>query len=472
MQIALLVWLSFRSKIERCLLMLESVNQQLNLKNVMKTDFDLSAYWMPYTGNRQFKQDPRIITGADGVWFTDSNGRKVLDGHSGLWTSGLGHARPEITKAVSEQVATLDFCPPFQFGHPKAFELATKIASLMPEGLNHVFFTNSGSESADTSLKMARAYWQLKGETKKTRFIGRQKGYHGVNFGGVAVGGIPANKHLFGEVLETDHLSHTMLPENVFSRGMPETGAHLAQELERFVELYGAETIAAVIVEPMGGSAGVLPPPTGYLKRLRELCDKHRILLIFDEVITGFGRCGAMTGSDAFGVVPDILNVAKQLTNGVIPMGAVIASSEIHNTFMETAGPDYLLEFAHGYTYSAHPVACAAGLAALDVLVDEQLPQRVAQEAPYFEDLLHEQLSEKPFVTDVRNYGFAGAITLEAAGDEPLKRPFELAMAMWEQGVLVRYGGDTIQMAPHFVMQRPELERLVGTLSDCLDRLV
>lgn len=471
MQIALLVWLSFRSKIERCLLMLENMNQQLKLKNVMKTDFDLSAYWMPYTGNRQFKQDPRIITGADGVWFTDSDGRKVLDGHSGLWTSGLGHARPEITKAVSEQVATLDFCPPFQFGHPKAFELATKIASLMPEGLNHVFFTNSGSESADTSLKMARAYWQLKGETKKTRFIGRQKGYHGVNFGGVAVGGIPANKHLFGEVLETDHLSHTMLPENVFSRGMPETGAHLAQELERFVELYGAETIAAVIVEPMGGSAGVLPPPTGYLKRLRELCDKHRILLIFDEVITGFGRCGAMTGSDAFGVVPDILNVAKQLTNGVIPMGAVIASSEIHNTFMETAGPDYLLEFAHGYTYSAHPVACAAGLAALDVLVDEQLPQRVAQEAPYFEDLLHEQLSEKPFVTDVRNYGFAGAITLEAAGDEPLKRPFELAMAMWEQGVLVRYGGDTIQMAPHFVMQRPELEQLVGTLSDCLDRL-
>ena len=451
--------------------MLENMNQQLKLKNVMKTDFDLSAYWMPYTGNRQFKQDPRIITGADGVWFTDSDGRKVLDGHSGLWTSGLGHARPEITKAVSEQVATLDFCPPFQFGHPKAFELATKIASLMPEGLNHVFFTNSGSESADTSLKMARAYWQLKGETKKTRFIGRQKGYHGVNFGGVAVGGIPANKHLFGEVLETDHLSHTMLPDNVYSRGMPETGAHLAQELERFVELYGAETIAAVIVEPMGGSAGVLPPPTGYLKRLRELCDKHRILLIFDEVITGFGRCGAMTGSDAFGVVPDILNVAKQLTNGVIPMGAVIASSEIHNTFMETAGPDYLLEFAHGYTYSAHPVACAAGLAALDVLVDEQLPQRVAQEAPYFEDLLHEQLSEKPFVTDVRNYGFAGAITLEAAGDEPLKRPFELAMAMWEQGVLVRYGGDTIQMAPHFVMQRPELEQLVGTLSDCLDRL-
>ena len=435
----------------------------------MKTDFDLSAYWMPYTGNRQFKQSPRIITGAEGVWFTDSDGRKVLDGHSGLWTTGLGHARPEITQAVSEQVATLDFCPPFQFGHPKAFELATKIASLMPADLNHVFFTNSGSESADTSLKMARAYWQLKGETRKTRFIGRQKGYHGVNFGGVAVGGIPANKQLFGEVLEADHLSHTMLPENAFSRGMPKSGAHLAEELEGFVAQYGAETIAAVIVEPMGGSAGVLPPPVGYLKRLRELCDKHEILLIFDEVITGFGRCGAMTGSDAFGVVPDILNVAKQMTNGVIPMGAVIASGEIHNTFMEKAGPDYVLEFAHGYTYSAHPVACAAGLAALDVLVEEQLPQRVADEAPYFEALLHDQLSEKPFVADVRNYGFAGAITLEPAGDEPLKRPFELAIAMWERGVLVRYGGDTIQMAPHFVMERPQLDQLVGTLAECLD---
>ena len=437
----------------------------------MQIDFDLNAYWMPYTGNRQFKQSPRIITGAEGVWFIDSDGRKVLDGHSGLWTSGLGHGRREITQAVSEQVAHLDFCPPFQFGHPKAFELATKIASLMPGDLNHVFFTNSGSESADTSLKMARAYWQLKGKKHKTRFIGRHKGYHGVNFGGVAVGGIPANKQLFGATLEADHLSHTMLPENAFSRGMPEQGAHLADELEAFVTKYGADTIAAVIVEPMGGSAGVLPPPVGYLRRLRELCDQHQILLIFDEVITGFGRCGAMTGADAFGVVPDILNVAKQLTNGVIPMGAVIASEEIHDTFMDKAGPDYVLEFAHGYTYSAHPVACAAGLAALDVLVKEQLPQRVAEEAPYFESLLHDQLADKPFVTDVRNYGFAGAITLEAKGDEPLKRPFDVAMAMWDRGVLVRYGGDTIQMAPHFVMERPELERLVCTLADCLDQL-
>ena len=432
---------------------------------------NLDAYWMPYTGNRQFKRDPRIIQSAEGVWFTDSDGRQILDGHSGLWTTGLGHARPEITEAVSRQMAELDFCPPFQFGHPKAFELATKIADLMPGDLNHVFYTNSGSESADTSLKMARAYWQLKGETGKTRFIGREKGYHGVNYGGVAVGGIPANKKLFGEVLEADHLSHTMLPENAFTRGMPSHGAHLADELEAVVERYGADTIAAVIVEPMGGSAGVLPPPQGYLQRLRELCDKHNLLLIFDEVITGFGRCGAMTGADAFGVTPDILNVAKQLTNGAVPMGAVIASSEVHETFMANAGPDYVLEFAHGYTYSAHPVACAAGLAALDVLVEEDLPQRVAAEAPYFESLLHDQLSEKPFVTDVRNYGFAGAITLEAKGDEPLRRPFEVAMAMWERGVLVRYGGDTIQMAPHFVMQREQMDQLVGTLADCLETL-
>ena len=432
---------------------------------------NLDAYWMPYTGNRQFKRDPRIIQSAQGVWFTDSDGRQILDGHSGLWTTGLGHARSEITEAVSRQMAELDFCPPFQFGHPKAFELATKIADLMPGDLNHVFYTNSGSESADTSLKMARAYWQLKGDTRKTRFIGREKGYHGVNYGGVAVGGIPANKKLFGEVLEADHLSHTMLPENTFTRGMPNHGAHLADELEALVERYGADTIAAVIVEPMGGSAGVLPPPQGYLQRLRELCDKHNLLLIFDEVITGFGRCGAMTGADAFGVTPDILNVAKQLTNGAVPMGAVIASGEVHETFMANAGPDYVLEFAHGYTYSAHPVACAAGLAALDVLVEEDLPQRVATEAPYFESLLHEQLGEKPFVTDVRNYGFAGAITLEAKGDEPLRRPFEVAMAMWERGVLVRYGGDTIQMAPHFVMQREQMDQLVGTLADCLAKL-
>ena len=431
----------------------------------------LEAHWMPYSGNRQFKDDPRIITGAEGVWYRDDRGRQILDGHSGLWTTGLGHGRKEITEAVSQQLATLDYAPPFQFGHPKAFDLANMVKGLMPADLDYVFFTNSGSESADTSLKMARAYWRLRGQPAKTRFIGRVKGYHGVNFGGISVGGIAANRRHFGQGIEADHLRHTMLPENTFARGMPEHGEFLADELADMVALHDASTIAAVIVEPMAGSAGVIPPPVGYLQRLRKICDDNDILLIFDEVITGFGRCGAMTGADAFGVVPDILNVAKQLTNGAIPMGAVIARKSIYDTFMDNGGPDYALEFAHGYTYSAHPVACAAGLAALEVLVAEELPQRVAREAPYFEALLHDGLADKPHVTDVRNYGFAGAITLAAYPGEPLKRPFEVAMKMWEKGFLVRYGGDTIQLAPHFVMQRAEMESLISALADTLTEL-
>ena len=432
---------------------------------------DLEAHWMPYSGNRQFKNDPRMIVAAEGVWYTDDRGRKVLDGHSGLWTTGLGHGRQEISDAVSEQINTLDYAPPFQFGHPKAFELANVVKGLMPADLDYVFFTNSGSESADTSLKMARAYWRLKGQPSKTRFIGRAKGYHGVNFGGISVGGISANRKHFGQGIESDHLRHTMLPENKFVRGMPEHGAFLADELAEMIALHDASTIAAVIVEPMAGSAGVIPPPKGYLQRLREICDANDILLIFDEVITGFGRCGAMTGADAFGVVPDILNVAKQLTNGAIPMGAVIARQGIYETFMEHGGPEYALEFPHGYTYSAHPVACAAGLAALDVLVRERLPERVAQEAPYFEALLHDQLTGKPHVTDIRNYGFAGAVTLAPHPGEPMKRPFEIAMRMWEKGFLVRYGGDTIQLAPHFVMERAQMDSLVGALADSLTEL-
>jgi len=431
----------------------------------------LEAHWMPYTGNRQFKEDPRIITSAEGVWYTDDKGRKVLDGHSGLWTSGLGHGRKEISAAVSQQINTLDFAPPFQFGHPPAFELADRIKGLMPEDLDYVFFTNSGSESADTSLKMARAYWRLMGQPTKTRFVGRMKGYHGVNFGGISVGGIAANRKFFGQGVEADHLRHTMLPQNRFCRGMPQDGAELADELNEMIALHDASTIAAVIVEPMAGSAGVIPPPVGYLQKLRDICDANDILLIFDEVITGFGRCGAMTGADAFGVVPDILNVAKQITNGALPMGAVIARAGIYDTFMAHGGPDYALEFAHGYTYSAHPVACAAGLAALDVLTGEALPQRVADEAPFFEALLHDALSDKPHVSDVRNYGFAGAITLEPYPGEPLRRPFEVAMKMWEKGFLVRYGGDTIQLAPMFVMERPEMESLVGALADSLQEL-
>ncbi len=431
----------------------------------------LEAHWMPYTGNRQFKDDPRIIVSAEGVWYTDDKGRRVLDGHSGLWTSGLGHGRKEISEAVAQQINTLDFAPPFQFGHPPAFELADRIKGLMPEDLDYVFFTNSGSESADTSLKMARAYWRLMGQPTKTRFIGRMKGYHGVNFGGISVGGIAANRKFFGQGIEADHLRHTMLPQNRFCRGMPQDGAELADELNEMIALHDASTIAAVIVEPMAGSAGVIPPPAGYLQKLRDICDANDILLIFDEVITGFGRCGAMTGADAFGVVPDILNVAKQITNGAIPMGAVIARAGIYDTFMAHGGPDYALEFAHGYTYSAHPVACAAGLAALDVLTREALPQRVAEEAPFFEALLHDALADKPYVSDVRNYGFAGAITLDPYPGEPLRRPFEVAMKMWEKGFLVRYGGDTIQLAPMFVMERPEMESLIGALADSLREL-
>ena len=431
----------------------------------------LEAHWMPYTGNRQFKDDPRIIVSAEGVWYTDDKGRRVLDGHSGLWTSGLGHGRKEISEAVAQQINTLDFAPPFQFGHPPAFALADRIKGLMPEDLDYVFFTNSGSESADTSLKMARAYWRLMGQPTKTRFIGRMKGYHGVNFGGISVGGIAANRKFFGQGIEADHLRHTMLPQNRFCRGMPQDGAELADELNEMIALHDASTIAAVIVEPMAGSAGVIPPPAGYLQKLRDICDANDILLIFDEVITGFGRCGAMTGADAFGVVPDILNVAKQITNGAIPMGAVIARAGIYDTFMAHGGPDYALEFAHGYTYSAHPVACAAGLAALDVLTREALPQRVAEEAPFFEALLHDALADKPYVSDVRNYGFAGAITLDPYPGEPLRRPFEVAMKMWEKGFLVRYGGDTIQLAPMFVMERPEMASLIGALADSLREL-
>lgn len=425
---------------------------------------------MPYTGNRQFKRDPRMIVAADGVYFIDDDGRRVLDGLSGLWCCGAGHNRPEIAEAVQRQLLTLDYAPAFQYGHPKSFELANRIKELTPAGLDYVFFTNSGSECADTSLKMARAYWRLKGQPAKTRLIGRAKGYHGVNFGGISVGGIGPNRKLFGQAVEADHLAHTLLPGNVFSRGMPEHGAQSSDELLDLIALHDASNIAAVIVEPMAGSAGVIPPPVGYLQRLRDICTAHDILLIFDEVITGFGRCGAMTGADAFGVVPDIMNVAKQLTNGAIPMGAVIAKADIYHTFMEQGGPDYMLEFPHGYTYSAHPVACAAGLAALDILEQEQLPQRVARMAPYFEEALH-QLRGLPHVADIRNFGFAGALQLASYPGEPARRPFEVAMRMWEKGFYVRYGADTIQLGLPFVIEHAEIDSLLAALGESLREL-
>lgn len=427
----------------------------------------LDAHWMAYSGNRQFKKDPRIIVAADGIYYIDDKGRRIMDGLSGLWTTGLGHNRPEIADAVSQQLRTLDYSPAFQFAQPKSFQLAERLRTLMPEDLDYVFFTGSGSESADTSLKMARAYWRLKGQPSKTRLIGRIKGYHGVNFGGISVGGIAANRKMFGQGLEADHLSHTMIPENRFQRGMPEHGAHLADQLLEMITLHDASNIAAVIVEPMAGSAGVLPPPVGYLRRLREICTAHNILLIFDEVITAFGRCGAMTGADAFGVVPDILNTAKQITNGAIPMGAVIARKEIYDTFMQQDAPEHLLEFFHGYTYSAHPVACAAALANLDILEKEALPQRVAEKAPILEEAIH-ALHGLPNITDIRNYGFAAAITLEPKNGDPTLRPFEVGMRMWDKGFYVRYGGDTVQLGLPFVIKDAEIEQLCAALGDAV----
>ncbi|WP_069384918.1 aspartate aminotransferase family protein [Halomonas caseinilytica] len=430
----------------------------------------LDAYWMPYTGNRQFKRDPRIIVGAEGSYLTDAEGRRIFDGLSGLWTCGAGHCRPEITEAISRQLGELDYSPAFQFGHPKAFELAHRLRELMPEGLDYAFFTGSGSESADTSLKIARAYWRKKGKPAKTKLIGRSKSYHGVNFGGISLGGIGANRVLFGQGVDADHLPHTLLKENAFSRGMPERGAEKADELLELIALHDASNIAAVIVEPLAGSAGVIPPPKGYLKRLREICDQHDILLIFDEVITGFGRMGAMTGADAFGVVPDMLNVAKQLTNGAVPMGGVIVRDEIYQTFMEQGGPDYMLELPHGYTYSGHPVACAAALAALDVLENDRLIERVREMSPVFEEALH-GLKGARHVSDIRNYGLAGALQIEPYPGEPARRPFEIAMKCWEKGFYVRYGGDTIQLGLPFIVEREEIDRLINALGDALGEL-
>ncbi|MGK0249970.1 MAG: beta-alanine--pyruvate transaminase [Oleispira sp.] len=430
----------------------------------------IDSYWMPYTANRQFKKDPRIIVGAEGRYYTDALGRKIFDGLSGLWTCGAGHGRPEITEAITKQAKTLDYAPAFQFGHPKAFELSHRITQLTPKGLNRVFFTGSGSDAVETALKIARGYWRKKGQAGKTRFIGRSKGYHGVNFGGISVGGIGPNRALFGQGIEAAHLPHTLLPENLFSKGMPTEGAYLADELESLLGVYDASNVAAVIVEPMSGSAGVIPPPIGYLKRLRELCTKHDILLIFDEVITAYGRMGSNTGAEEFDVIPDIMTTAKQLTNGVVPMGAVIVKQEIYDTYMETGGPDYMLEMAHGYTYSAHPIACAAGLATLDILEKEQLPKHVKAMSPEFEQRLH-SLKGTQHITDIRNYGFAGAMSVAAKDGQPALRPYEIAMKMWEKGFYVRYGGDTIQLGLPFTTETREMDSLINALGETFNEV-
>lgn len=424
---------------------------------------------MPYSGNREFKANPRLLVRAEGCYYEDSTGRRIFDGLSGLWTTGLGHGRPELIEAATRQMQQLDFAPPFQFGHPLSFALANRMLDFMPAGLDHVFFTGSGSEAADTALKMARAYWRIRGRASKTRFIGREKGYHGVNFGGGSVGGMVGNRKMFGQGVEVDHLPHTQLKKNAFSRGMPAQGIELADELLNLINLHDASNIAAVIVEPFCGSAGVIIPPQGYLQRLRDICTAYDILLIFDEVITGFGRSGAWTGSAAFGVTPDILNCAKQITNGVQPLGAVVAKKEIYDTFMEAGGPHYLLEFPHGYTYSGHPVACAVALATLDLLEREDAVGRVQALAPKFENAVH-SLKGCKHLSDIRNFGLAAGFSIEPIAGEPARRPFEIAMAMWKKGFYVRYGGDTIQLAPPFVAEEKDILRLVEALGETLNQ--
>ncbi len=429
----------------------------------------LDAYWMPFTANRQFKAAPRIVSGAAGMHFITAEGRQVLDGVAGLWCVNAGHGRPRITEAIQKQAAELDFAPPFQMGHPKVFELAERLVELTPPGLDKVFFTNSGSESVDTALKMALGYHRVRGEGQRTRLIGRERGYHGVNFGGISVGGMVANRRMFGQMLGgVDHIRHTHDPQrNSFSKGQPEHGAELADDLERLIALHDASTIAAVIVEPVAGSTGVLVPPKGYLQRLRSICDKHGILLIFDEVITGFGRLGSPFAANHFGVTPDLMTVAKGLTNGCVPMGAVFAKQFIYDAFM--TGPEHLIEFFHGYTYSGHPLACAAALGTLDTYAEEGLLTRGRDMAPAFEAAVH-SLAGLPNVVDIRNIGLVGGIELAPLAGEPGKRAFNVFLDCWEHGVLVRTTGDTIALSPPLIIEPQHIEQIVGTLADAIRR--
>ncbi len=424
---------------------------------------DLSAFWMPFSANRQFKKAPRMFVGAKDMHYTTSDGRSVLDATAGLWCVNAGHCRPKITKAIQDQAAELDYAPAFQMGHPKAFELANKLVGLSPKGMDNVFFTNSGSESVETALKIALAYHRTKGEGSRFRLIGRERGYHGVNFGGISVGGIVPNRKMFGTLLTgVDHLPHTHLPkENSFSKGQPEHGAYLADELERIVALHDASTIAAVIVEPVAGSTGVLIPPKGYLQRLRDICTKHGILLIFDEVITGFGRLGTPFAADYFGVIPDIMVTAKGLTNGVIPMGAVFVKSEIHDAFMQ--GPEHLIEFMHGYTYSGNPIAAATGLATLATYQEEGLLTRGADLAEYWQQALH-SLSDATHVIDIRNIGLIGAIELEPIAGEPTKRAFSAFIKAFETGLLIRTTGDIIALSPPLIISKKQIDEIVERL--------
>jgi len=431
---------------------------------------NLEAFWMPFTANRQFKQNPRMLVAAKDMHYTSADGRQILDGTAGLWCVNAGHGRPKIVEAVSKQVAELDYAPAFQMGHPKAFELAARLAAMMPKPLDHVFFTNSGSESVDTALKIALAYHRAKGNGTKYRLLGRERGYHGVGFGGISVGGISGNRKTFGTMLTgVDHIRHTHdLAHNAFTRGQPEYGADFADDLEKVIALHDASNIAALIVEPVACSTGVLVPPKGYLKRLREICDKHDILLIFDEVITGFGRLGTPFAVDYFDVIPDLVTTAKGLTSGVVPMGAVFTSSKIYDAFMNA--PENTIELFHGYTYSAHPVACAAALATLDVYAEEGLLTRVSEIAQYWEDGLH-SLKGLPHVIDIRNLGLIGAIELEPIPGAPTKRAFQAFLKAYESNLMVRTTGDIIALSPPLIIEKSHIDEIFETLSSVLKQI-
>ncbi|MCY1641018.1 aspartate aminotransferase family protein [Methylorubrum sp. SL192] len=431
------------------------------------------AFWMPFTANRQFKASPRILVAADGMYYTSDDGRPVLDGTAGLWCVNAGHGRRRIVEAVERQLATLDFAPTFQMGHPAAFDFAERLAEIAPgpdgQRLDRIFFTGSGSESVDTALKIALAYQRAIGQGTRTRLIGRERGYHGVGFGGISVGGILNNRRAFPTLTGTDHLRHTHdLARNAFTKGQPEHGAELADDLERLVALHGDETIAACIVEPVAGSTGVLIPPKGYLERLREICTRYGILLIFDEVITGFGRLGAPFATNFFGVTPDLVTTAKGLTNGVIPMGAVFASRPIHDALMQ--GPEGLIELFHGYTYSGHPVASAAGIATLSIYAEEGLLTRAASLSDDWVSAVH-ALHDARHVIDIRTIGLIAGIELSSRDGAPGARAYEVFVDCFERGLLVRVTGDIIALSPPLIIDREQISSAVATLADALDRV-
>jgi len=429
--------------------------------NAINVPNDLAAHWMPFTANRAFKKAPRLLAGAKDMHYITADGRNIIDAAAGMWCTNAGHGRAQISDAIAKQAAALDYAPPFQFGIPQAFELASRVADLAPKGLEHVFFCNSGSEAADTALKIALAYHQIAGQGSRIRLIGRERGYHGVGFGGTAVGGIVNNRKMFGALLTgVDHLSHTYDREKqAFTKGEPDYGAHFADELERLVNLHGANTIAAVIVEPMAGSTGVLPAPKGYLKRLREITQKHGILLILDEVITGFGRLGCAFAAERYGVLPDMITFAKGVTNGAAPMGGVVVRDTIHDAFM--SGPEHVIELTHGYTYSAHPLACAAGLATLQIYRDENLFERARSLEPKFADAVM-SLRKEPNVVDIRTIGLTAGIDLAPRPDLPGKRGFDgLNSAFFDNDLMLRTAGDTLVLTPPLIISEEQIGEIV-----------